>query len=355
MYTVQSAANSWDIMTGKRADNANSSSQSIFGATFKSVLAAQTGGGVQEMLDRLAARFSDADVSKGKPGEGAKGTGEYFGNEEGDKVAVDENLLAAMFGDSGLAQKVEEAISKFFDSGAGADAPFGSTVQRSVSISITAVRYNVSQFDSESGELMSAQEMMTSLQEKMDELIDRMFGMGGAKGNEEAEDGTEGVDAPEEAGAAGKGQSGSNYQSFSFSMEMFWSSQMLNGTGGEEGGVTQGGRFSLSAMASGSFQDFSGRVLPSAIYDALRNSDDFSGPFTSLLDEGLGQFGMQSSGFQFSMSGFSLKAGSANNTTDLMGWLEQLMNNRSRPENPVEAVEPQVEDVPAEVPAEAVA
>jgi hypothetical protein len=345
MYNVNSATANWDILTGKRAEGKNDASQNIFGASFKAMLESKTGGsGIQDMFDRLAERFSNADVSKGKPGTGSQGTKDYFGSEEGDKVAVDENLLAAMFGNNGLAQKVEDAIANFFNSDAGANAPEGSYTQRSVSITITAVRYNVSQFDSESGDLMSAQEMMSSMQEKMEELIGRLFGEDGA---EAADAGEEEAAGESKKGGKGKGDKGNdafNYQAFSFSMEMFFSNQMLNGKGGKNG---QNSQFSMAGLAmGGSYQNYAGSGLSSSIYEALKKAGDFSGPFTSLIDPALDNFGMKSSGFQFSASGFSLKA---NSSSDLLSQLlDQLMNNSKRPEasdKPAELAEPEAPEI----------
>lgn len=356
MYSVNSATATWDIMSGTRTDNSTGSSQSVFGASFKAMLSNQSG--MQDIFNGLVERFPGADVTQGKPGAGTQGTKDYFGSEEGDKVAVDENLLAAMFGNSGLAQKVEDAIANFFNSDAGTNAAQGTYSQRSISITITTVRYNVSQFDSESGDLMSAQEMMTSLQEKMNDLINRLFGKGDSVAtetteDETAEESTEAVDAAQKNGTSANPYSNYNYQSFAFSMELFYSSQMINNMGSK----SQSSQFSLTAMAQGSFQNYSNSILPQEIYEALTNSSDFSGPFTSLIDGGLSGFGMKSSGFQYSQSGFSLKA---NSSGDLLSELmDQLFNNWKRPETaatePTETEATDVTDETAEVPAETAA
>jgi hypothetical protein len=353
MYNVNSASAQWDIITGKKSSSSFdiTGGSGVFGATLKEMLANKNG--IQGMLDKLADLFPDADISKGKPEAGVEGADKYYGKEGGDKVAVDENLLASMFGNGDLAKKVEEAIASFFNSNAGANPVEGTYAQRSVSITITTIRFNVAQRAEGSGELLTGQELQTAFQEKIQDLINRIFGTGSGdassdkKGDDETKD-----TAPAAATESGKdktAQSLAGYSAMMFSMELFFSSGFINNMGASAQASGQSMQFSMSFSSyAANFQDFSGNFLPQSIYQSLADSTDSSGPFTSLLDGALGKFGMSSNGFSATQAGFSFKMGQSR---DLLSELmDQLFANRNRPvEKPEEKYEndetPEAEEV----------
>lgn len=353
MYNVNSASAQWDIITGKKSSSSFSVTDGagVFGATLKEMMANKNG--IQDMLDKLSERFPNADISKGKPEAGVEGADKYFGKDGGDKVAVDESLLASMFGNGDLAKKVEEAISSFFNSNAGSNPVEGAYTQRSVSISITVIRFNVAQRAEGSGEMLTGQELQTAFQDKLQELINRVFG---SSSSGESTDGESEEDTDDSKAAAGTGtgkdkgaQSFSAYSAMQFSMELFFSSGFINNMGGSGNAGGQSGQFSMSFSSyAANFQSFSGIFLPQSIYQALTDSNDTSGPFTSLLEGALGKFGLTSNGFSASQSGFSFKMGQGR---DLLSELmDQLFANRNRPaEKPEQKYEddetPEAEEV----------
>ncbi len=349
--------------------------KNIFASSLKNMMSNQAG--IQDSLNKLGDNFPGLNFRPGKPGEGLQGTRDFFGNAAGDYAAIDESLLAGMAGNGGLFQQVQDAISSFMNQSGSSEAMSGAYVQTSISVTYTSVRYNVSQFDEQSGDLLTANELTTSLQAKFQELIDRLLNRKGegkqeiAGGNGGTSAAVEGLidavsdqeastDAVAEVDAAGNAASSSSSpsgsktqysgQSLSWSIQMYYSNEYLmssfgnnaNGsTGNANGGGNGGGNGdSLANLAnimnrSTSYYSASGQIdsvsslsnslLPQSIYDMFfgggNNQNAAGGPFTSLLNNGLSGLGMSVDGFQQTQSGFIAQLReSRNSVSDLLNF-----------------------------------
>ncbi len=358
--------------------------KNIFASSLRNMMSNQAG--IQDTFNSLSDKFPGLNMVQGKPGEGLPGTRAFFGNAAGDYAAVDPNLLAGMAGNNGLFQQVQDAISAFMGQNGNNQALSGAYMQTSISVTYTSVRYNVSQFDEASGDLLSASEMTSSLQAKFKELIERIFNAkdqtaleiaGADKGKDDdagtsaaveglieaAEEGGEtagaGSDAATETtdssgtasdggsakGSAATGQkgwgSGFAAESFSWSMQMYYSNQYLmssfgGNTADAGANANGGGKGNLGGMAnllnqsmsyysaSGQVDSFSGlanSILPQSIYDMFLGNRQNSGggPFTSLLNNGLSGLGMAVGGIQPVQDGFIAQLRETRNAlTDLL-------------------------------------
>lgn len=337
MYTsnVSGYTSYMDIFGAGKSGKANGGSD-IFdiGTSFKEMLMNKSG--MKDMLEGLAERFPDANVTKGKPGAGIEGTEKYFGKEKGDHAAIDENLLAAMSGNSDLMKQVQDAMESFFNS-ANPQGMEGAYTQRSISISITVVTMNVSRRAEGSGDLLSSQEMQSQLQSQLQGMIERFFGTeagGEAKGHDKH--------GEEDGGGAGMGFSGG-----AFSFEMFYSSTMLSAMNGgrDEEWSRQSGMFGFKASLTdgyqGSFPSLANSMLPESIARFLNqgggngsNNGNGNTPFTSMLDSMFGMFGMSMNSFSMGADGAFLSGGEAKGKDMMSDFFDYLLNNSARPEVP---------------------
>ncbi len=354
--------------------------KNIFASSLRNLMSNQAG--IQDAMNGLSEKFPGLNLRQGKPGEGLQGTRDFFGNAAGDYAAVDESLLAGMAGNQGLFQQVQDALSAFMEQNGNHQAMSGAYMQTSISITYTSVRYNVSQFDEGSGDLLNASETTSPLQAKFKELLERIFNAkdetaleiagaddgkddageksaaveglldaagetgdgdaadptgenagaigatAAAAGTTEPTDASQG-DSSDQGGAAtgrkGWG-SGVSAQSLSWSLQMYYSNEYLmssfggdaagsggNGNGGgnaQAGGLTKlvgqtGSYFSAGGKIE-SFSGFSEAILPQSIYDMFLGprQNSGSGPFTSLLNNGLSGLGMSVNGIRQTQDGF---------------------------------------------------
>ncbi len=357
--------------------------------SFRDMLANKSG--IQDALDSLAERFPNAKIAKGKPGAGIEGTDRHFGTEEGDHAAIDENVLAGMAGNSDLSKRVENALENFFKSVAGSSPMEGAYVQRSISITITTVRMNVSQREEGTGDLLSSQELQSAFQEQLQNLINRFFGIepagkAGTDGDASGED-ADAADTVDEAhgtkkgrskdrakggdktGDAGNGNWSGSYAAGSFSFELFFSSAGIRRSLPDSATMANSARdesamsyeqiamqFSMfSTSFSGSFQELVNRNLPDALGRLMNqgNQGIGNGPFTSLLNGGFGQFGMSVDSFEMTASGFSIKGGERRDMfAEMLEYLMRGRNNSYESDKAAEAEAEEAAEVPEEVAAE---
>lgn len=316
MYTVNNTAAKWDFLMGKNAGSEAAGTE-FFSSTFKSLL--QGGSGVDAVMDSLAERFPGVNFSQGRPADGIAGTEAYFGAKKGDSVAVDDNAAAAMASSDTFASRIQQALGDFF--GMQMPAMDGAYVQRSVSISVTVVRFTVSQRDAASDEALTTEELRTSLQDKIKELLERMFARKTDDSETEETTETEAAGSEDEAALP-------NWlaRAGAWSVELFMSAGFINGMGGTLAAGQSGFSMSMSGMY-GSFSDFGSQSLSAAIYQSLSATGGLgNGPFSSFLNSGLAGFGLTSTGFSMSAQGFSLGATSGKNL--LAELMESLFNQR---------------------------
>ena len=103
----------------------------------------------------------------------------------------------------------------------------GAYVQRTVTVTITTIRFGTTQRD-ESGDMLAASELKTSLQEKLQELIERFFGKTAAT-SETDSDGSDAEDgeAAESKETDAKTGNGYAFSGIMWSMELFYSSSYV--------------------------------------------------------------------------------------------------------------------------------
>lgn len=344
MYSVTGANTKWDIFSGQRKDIAGSGDNSfsqIFGSSLKGLLGDQ--GGIQGMLDRLSERFPNLAVKEATAEAGIEGADKALGEEEGDQVAVESAALAAMSGNQDLAKKIEEAISSFMNSAGTVPAlAEGAYVQRSITITVTTIRFGSFQRDGDSGDLLAASELKTSLQDKLQELIERFFGKaanaGGTKSDADAEAKDETAATKETEAKTGNGYA---FSGAMWSMELFYSSSYINSMAGNGQGSLSAETWSFSASYS-SFNQLTGSILPQSLQNGL-SSFGQGGPFTSLLSG----MGMSYDGASQTADGYFMKLRESRN---LIAELMELYGSRIKPKE-VEATE--VEETDAAEGAEA--
>lgn len=138
--------------------------------------------------------------------------------------------------------------------------------------------------------MLAASELKTSLQEKLQELIERFFGKTAAT----SETGSDGSDAEDGEAVEGKETdakigNGYAFSGMMWSMELFYSSSYVQSMGQSQNGAGSFSASSWSFSASASYSSFSGdfsqltsSFLPQALLGGL-SSFGQGGPFTSLL------------------------------------------------------------------------
>lgn len=330
MYSVTGAAK-WDMLTGKQQDVSGTDGD-FFSQVLKTSMfgAFGTGGGVQDLLSQLSERFPSATMSEGVVPSGTKGMEKYFGSKAGDHVAIGSSTLQSMLGNSGLVKSVEDAISAFLE-GTGSntgEAAEGTYMQRRVSITVTTIRFSVAQRSGESGELLTSNELKTTLQDKIKELVNAFFNTSAAETDDDSEAETDASDAGTEAAKAAaaaadfKNQFG--FSSTLWSMELYYSSSYVQTKGQGSDIAASAQSWQMSAAFSGSFSQFTGNFLPQAIYSGF-GTGGMTGPFTSLLGQTLSGFGMTSSGVERGQGGYSLNLRQSRN---LVAELMELFDSR---------------------------
>lgn len=325
MYSVTSAAAMYESLVNKKQDSiglGDDAFSSIFGSSLK-------GGGRQNILDmlsKLSDRFPQASVKEGAVGSGTKGTEEAFGDKEGDQIAVETSALAGMFGNSDFAKKVEDAIAAFLE-GTNAQAPAGSYSQRTVSVSITVIRFSVSQRSADTGELQTSNELKTELHDKLKEMINKFFGVGNTAGAaDETDDETDAKVEETSDTKTGNSDYRNGFGAVMWSMELFYSSSYISSTAGSG----QNSASMQSWQFSGSFSSLTTNFLPQAISQGTKDGSGLSGgPFTSLLEGVLSGFGLASDGVGQVEGGFFARLRESRN---LMAELMELYGSRIRPE-----------------------
>jgi hypothetical protein len=335
---------------------AAASPSSVGGADFSNLLAslkgksgenASSGTGASDFMDRLASRFPNVNFSEGTVGETPKEVQEYFGTEEGDNVAVESAAAEAIAGNSGLSAMFDNMLAAFEEAMGKTQAMDGAHVQRNIMVTSVSVRFSVSQIDSGTGETLSMNELKTAFSEftdKLAEIAQKFFGdaeteTGGDKSGEEN------LDTVAEDGQDADGSEGNPFAGFfgggmSFSMHFsasFMQTQGMTGSGGEAFSAND---FMDAFRKQGNFQNYMNSTFSASLFGGLMSGGSTSGagndPFTSMLNGGMGIFGMSSQGAWRQDGGFSFKFGESRNMiTELLAMQREMsMNSMSIPAAP---------------------
>ncbi len=312
MYTnsILAASAKWEFSTSQTTSGTGTDGDA-FSKLFESIRGGAQSG-LDAILDKLGERFPGVSFN-GKPAatDESAATGEAA-EETKDTVEVDESALAEIAASDSFSQLVEKAISSFLDATSKIQPPTGASSIRSISISISISTFSYGQVDNASGETLMSQELQTSLKEKIDEMINKFFGVGSEPKAEEPV-------ADEEAAATETKETGLTPDNGKYnfmtpwSMNMFYSMNFFSGAWNSEGG--SGESFSMQSQ-------FSSQI--SAILGS-------SGGSSADLSQSFLGMGMSMSSFQQSSSGFSMKLGQSRN---LLNELMELLQNR-KPEVPM--------------------
>lgn len=318
MYSVTNAADKWGFSSNYSANSAQSGSD-----VFSMMLDRMKKGGASSqdsLLDLLDKRFPGMNLKTGSASEGAKGAEEVAGNKEGDHVAIESAAAESILGSSKMMEMLEKALSAFADTAGQTQPAQGAYVQRSMMVSMVSIRVTVSQYSQESGEMLSANEMKTAFSDKIEEMIRKFFGKGvsGAEDSETAD--KEADSADETAKTENTSQAASWAAGVSFSM--YFSSTFISGFNTSDASAYQmsqmSGGFQFSAQ--GGFQDYANSSFPYAIFSGLQSSGFGSGPFTSMLNGALDQFGLSAESMWQQDGGYFLKLRESRNL------IAELMN-----------------------------
>ncbi|MCC8109802.1 MAG: hypothetical protein LIQ30_12330 [Planctomycetes bacterium] len=268
--------------------------------------------GFEQIFGQLSEQFPSVNFKEGTPEAGAEGASKFFGNEPGDYAAIGSDVMNSIFGgNSDIMNQIKDAISSFLDASQDIQPMEGASIQRSVTITVTTVRFNVSQMQEGTGELLKADELMANLQDQMKELLEKVFGIQSpdtdlldsadeAAASEEADETAAVTDADETAATEEtdetkdiatvpaedeKKASSWSSRNFAWSMQLFYSNTFME-TLGSTNQNKQSSSFGFQASGFGSFQNFSNSILPQSIYDSVLGGDTSGqGALMAMMDK----------------------------------------------------------------------
>ncbi len=220
---------------------------------------------------------------------------------------------------------VEKALSSFLDATKNMRSSMnGASTIRSISITVTTATFSVNQTDGSTGETLMSQELQTSLKEKIDEMINKVFGIGG--GGSEGE--TEEAQSEDET-AASTEPARTNENPFNFgygmsgwSMQLYYSQSFLQDSAGN----------SMQSWNAGfSMQGLTTSLIPEELSRMMNG-----GGGLDQLREQMSGFGLSISGFNQSWNGVGMRIGESRN---LLSELLEALNQRNQ--QPVPAATPE--------------
>lgn len=266
----------------------------IFGDT---LLGSESGmGGLQQMLDRIGQRFPNVNVVSSEAKNAGTAAAKAQPAEEGaDEVEVSESLLKSMFGDDALAKMVEDTIAAFLDRGSDGNLMHfeGAMVTRSISITITTVRYSERHSSSETGDLLASGELRTNFHERLAEMMKEFFG--GKKADETA------------AGTEDKRAERADFSGVMWSMEIYYSATFVSSLNQSE--TANGAASGYQAQSLGMYGSFTQGLFSSLLPQGLSGrseGSDAGGFLPDFLRDVLAGLNLETDGFQIMESGFAI-------------------------------------------------
>lgn len=339
MYTnTTSLAAAWAFSAAGSTSATGSSGTGegdAFSKLFNSIKSGSQSG-LDGVLNSLAERFPSLSFSAGKVGskEDASATANES-DEIKDTAKIDENALAEMSASQSFASTIEKALSSFLDATQNMQAMNGAYNQRSVSITVTTISFSVSQIDRASGETLSSQELQSAIKDKLDELIKKVFGAGASGGTAEKTDDEESKETDKTDSAAKTGDSGNfNFGVSGWSMQLYYSQSLIQGSQGGNGGSMSGWGASFSMQA------FLGAGLPQELY-SLSNGESTM----DSLREMMTGVGLSVSSFSSTQDGISMRLAESRN---LLSELLEMLNQRNQTRLPAAPREEEDDDDAAE-------
>ena len=293
----------------------------------------------EDILGKLSERFPDLSF-KPPPASGAGSVDnqEAAPEEIQDTAEIDENALAEMSASEAFSSLVEKALSSFLDATKNMPSSMnGVNTIRSISITVTTATFSVNQTNGSTGETLMSQELQTALKEKIDEMINKVFGIGGGGSEGETEEtqskdetaaSTEPARANENPFNFGHGMSG-------WSMQLYYSQSFLQDSAGN----------SMQSWNAGfSMQGLTTSFIPEELSRMMNE-----GGSLDQLREQMSGFGLSISGFNQSWNGVGMRIGESRNLlSELLEALDQR-NQQSRPSIPAASPEPDEDEDAAEV------
>ncbi len=268
-------------------------------------------------MDYLSRRFPGVDFSNDSVGETPEDVRDAFGADEGDNVAVEPEAAEAMAGNASLAGIFESMLAAFRDAAGQTQALEGAHVQRNIIATRVTVRFSISQIDTRSGETLSMNELKSAFTDRLQELAEKFFG-GAGGADETAEAPADGENTQAEA-ASGDADAFAGFFSGSFGFNMYFSNSYLASQRAASA-YASGEEFGFSALdfraafsAQGNFQNYANTTFSSAILSGLMSGGFGGGAFTSMLDSGLGMFGLSGQGAWQTGGGYSFQFGGGRN------------------------------------------
>lgn len=301
---------------------------------------------VKAALDRLGERFPNLSIGTGEPGEGVKGADAKAKEttDAADRVALGDSILAGMTGDSELAKAVEDVIAAFLERSPDSNLMNfgGASVQRSLSITITTVRYSELHYSQAGGDLIGGSDLRTNFHERLADMVREFFNLKkpGEDGVEETDDAEGATEAARPSTLPGFGLGGAAM----WSMEMYFSASYvssLSGTGAGRDESAEGllEAWNFSASFSASFTQSLGAFLPGALSGVAGGGAAFGGSMSAgqidsvngFLDSFLSGFGLDNGGFRTGEDGFFVNFRQRRN---LLNELMELYRDKVRQDEP---------------------
>lgn len=295
---IDSATSSW-ALSSNHYSQSESADASAFSTLFDSIRNGGSRKNIQSILDDLSSRFPSLNITRSTAASKTQTTGETEAQASGestDTATIDESALEEMSSSETFAELVRKAISSFLDATRNAFSGGGAYAQRSISVSVTTIRFTLSGMDSASGETLTSQELQAVLSEKIGETIKNLFGSA-----DESDDASEKDDKTS--------SDSSRLEIGGWSMQLYYSRMYI--MGGQNGGSMQGWGGSIS------MQGITGSLIPAALSDILAGTSG-----TSSLRDALSSHGIGMSGYSASQFGFLLNL--AQDRDPLTSLLESL-------------------------------
>lgn len=359
MTTVNNALFNWyNNAVNAAGASASGTGGGVEASGFAKLLESLSGKGESSsgssLMDYLGRRFPGVNFTSGAVGETAGDVQEAFGAAEGDNVAIEPEAAEEIAGNAALSQMLESVLAAFQETAGRTEALEGAHVQRNIMVARVSVRFSISQIDSRSGETLSMNELKSALTEKLEELARNFFGDVETPAEGDGEGAGE-VESEAESGGGGA-NSPAGFFGGSFSFSMYFSSSYLSSQHAADA-YASGEEFDFSALdfqaafaARGNFQNYANSTFSSAVLSGLMAGGFGGEAFTSMLDSGMGMFGMAGQSAWQAGGGYSFQFGGSRS---ILSELMALYNNSiASSAAPAGTPEPAAVEAPVEAPAE---
>lgn len=295
MHIVHSALYRAENHNTYGAANGKGTAADAFSGILGLTLDGQGGkNGIAEALNRLRERFPGLRVEEGEAGTDIGDAKQPDpAATETDTAAISQPILAGMSANASLAQLVEDILAGLLERGSENNLMHlaGATVQRSLTITYTQVRYTEFHRDGASGDLLGAADLKTAFHDRLTSLIRKFFG--------------DGETADAEATEAKTGTARAASSVAMWSLEIYYSAAAISGAAdfsrtGDGSGQAAWQYTSLGA----SIRNAVSGVIPSAIRNAGGGLAAGDGDAWSRLETTLAGYGLAVGTLRLGNDGF---------------------------------------------------